>query len=384
MQQRFVCLAWEKKSSHRCPVFPATSNDATFDRAVWTRSPSMRSSRRLSRSWLPAKLLSRMNPTLLVLTDSMPSLPNLFLVGAAKAGTTSVHALLDAHPDVFMSPIKETNFFSQHDLQPELYSKIYRKTLDHNIQAFRDGHTDFLHIADIHSPKEYKSLFRGANSEAIVGECSNSYLFCPSAAPSIAEHNPDAKILIILRQPVERAWSHYLMNIKIGHHVLPSFLEEVKQDTAAHPSGWGITANYFTLGLYAAQVARFYKHFPEDQIKVLLFNDFRDQTAHVLNDLWAFLEIPPVHLNAKNFERNVSGVPRLPRLNRILRTSKIVRQLHRISPAKLRQLGEYLLVNRMAVPKLSKADRIALLKMYKSDIRELESIIQRPLDYWLY
>jgi hypothetical protein len=282
-----------------------------------------------------------------------------------------------------MSPIKETNFFSQHDLQPELYSKIYKNTLDLNIQAFRDGHSDFLHIADIHSQREYKSLFRDVNSEAVVGECSNSYLFCPSAAPRIAEHNPDAKILIILRQPVERAWSHYLMNIKIGYQVLPNFLEEVKQDTAAHPSGWGITANYFTLGLYAAQVARFYKHFPKNQIKVLLFNDLRDPTTPLLNDLWAFLEIPPIQCNSNDFQRNVSGIPRLPRINRILRTSKLVRQLHRIAPAKVRQFGEYLLVNRTEVPKLSDADHNVLLEMYRSDIRELESIIQRKLDYWL-
>ena len=314
----------------------------------------------------------------------MSSLPNLFLVGAAKAGTTSIHALLDAHPSVFMSPVKETNFFSQGDLRPELYSDLYKISIDFNTQVFRTRQTSCLHIADIRSPEEYELLFSDVDSEIVVGECSNSYLFCPSAAERIATHNPNAKILIILRNPVERAWSHYLMNIKLGYQVLPNFLDEIQRDTAEIPAGWGITSNYFGLGLYAAQVARFYNHFRANQIKVILFEDLIDPAKRILDDLSAFLKIAPFELSTEQFRKNVAGVPRFPRLNRIIRRSKIIRQVHQIAPANLRHLGELLVLSRRSLPTLSRRDQLGLLEMYKSDIKELEPIIQRRLDCWLY
>jgi hypothetical protein len=313
----------------------------------------------------------------------MSSLPNLFLVGAAKAGTTSIHALLDAHPSVFMSRIKETNFFSQGDLRPELYSDLYKSSINFNTQAFRARPTSSLHIADIRSLKEYELLFSDVEFEIVVGECSNSYLFCPSAAKRIATHNPNAKILIILRNPVERAWSHYLMNIKLGYHVLPNFLDEIRRDTAAVPAGWGITSNYFGLGLYAAQVTRFYNHFNANQIKVILFEELVDPTKRVVDDLWNFLDIAPVELSAEQFRKNVAGVPRFPRLNRIIRNSTIVRRAHQIAPPKIKRLGELLVLSRRSMPKLSKEDQFSLLEMYKRDIKTLESIIQRRLNHWL-
>ena len=313
----------------------------------------------------------------------MSSLPNLFLVGAAKAGTTSIHALLDAHPSVFMSPVKETNFFSRDDLRPELYSDLYKKSIDFNTEDFRSRQTSSLHIADIRSLEEYERLFSDVYLETVVGECSNSYLFCPAAAENIAAYNPNAKILIILRNPVERAWSHYLMNIKLGYNVLPNFTDEIRRDIAATPAGWGITSNYFGLGLYAAQVARFYNYFSANQIKVILFEDLIDPAEHILDDLWAFLEIAPVELSTQNFRKNVAGVPRFPRLNRIIRNSTIIRRVHQIAPANLKHLGELLVLSRRSMPKLSTQDRLALLEMYKPDIKKLEPIIQRRLDHWL-
>jgi len=94
-----------------------------------------------------------------------------------------------------------------------------------------------LHIADIRSPGEYELLLSDVDLEIVVGECSNSYLFCPSAAEEIATYSPNEKILIVLRNPVERAWSHYLINIKLGYQVLPKFLDEIRRDNAATPAG---------------------------------------------------------------------------------------------------------------------------------------------------
>ena len=128
------------------------------------------------------------------------TLPSFFIVGAPKAGTTSLYHYLEEHPEVYMSPIKETNFFSSKQMQEqELY---YDAT-------------------PIQSKNQYLELFKDVSQEKQVGEASVSYLYYTGVAKKILEFNPKAKIVIMLRNPVERAFSHYLMDKRLGYlHLL--------------------------------------------------------------------------------------------------------------------------------------------------------------------
>ena len=120
---------------------------------------------------------------------------DFFIVGAPKSGTTSLYHYLASHPDIFMSSKKEPNYFSKSEIkQQELYYPI------DELDSFSD----------------YKILFSGSKEGQILGESSVSYLFYPEVASKLHEHNSSAKIIILLRNPIERAFSHYLMDFRLG------------------------------------------------------------------------------------------------------------------------------------------------------------------------
>ena len=140
------------------------------------------------------------------------TLPTFFIVGAPKAGTTSLYHYLEEHPEVYMSPIKETNFFSSKQMQEqELY---YDAT-------------------PIQSKNQYLELFKDVSQEKQVGEASVSYLYYTGVAKKILEFNPKAKIVIMLRNPVDRAFSHFLMDKRLGLSI-SSFMDVIQEPKNFH------------------------------------------------------------------------------------------------------------------------------------------------------
>jgi len=314
----------------------------------------------------------------------MSSLPNFFVVGAVKAGTTAFHHLLNQHPEIYMSPIKEPNFFAQSDLEPHLYVDQYRRSVSINLDKYLQGSMrKTVHIADVKTWKDYRLLFKNVNTEAAIGEGSNSYLFCPSSARLIAEQFPDAKIIMILRNPVDRAWSHYLMNQKLGYRVLPQFLQEIDRDRSVQPRGWGITANYFELGLYDDQVNRFFEVFPETQMKILLYEDFVRQPSRTFSDVCEFLGVNSALANFENTQKNVGAVPRWPVIYRALQRSGMPHSIKHRLPEPIKELFRSLILKHGNLPRLRGSERDTLLRLYAPSIRSLSSILSRNLDHWL-
>ena len=143
--------------------------------------------------------------------------PNLFIVGAAKAGTSALHAILSEHPNIFMSPVKEPNYFSSDLLVDNFNSEQKKKFKNEKIQFLNNGAVRPCHQLYVRNKTDYLRLFKDADSKVkYCGEASVSYLFSKIAAQKIKEFNPVSKIIIILRNPVERAFSHFLMDLKIG------------------------------------------------------------------------------------------------------------------------------------------------------------------------
>ena len=125
-------------------------------------------------------------------------LPNFFIVGAPRAGTTSLYRYLRRHPQVFMPAVKEPHFFANINPDPDQR---------HLFPAMDEG--------------QYVRLFRGALHYRAIGEASPSYLVTKGAAERIKARVPNAKIIMLLRDPTERAFSHYLMDIRDGLQSLP-------------------------------------------------------------------------------------------------------------------------------------------------------------------
>lgn len=217
--------------------------------------------------------------------------PNLFLVGAAKAGTTSLAAYLSEHPQVLLSPIKEPNHFNTEvDL-----NKIRQ---EHRINTHIDFQSYFakpklqnLHIAFVQNRDYYLSLFREAIDEKYLMDASTGYLYSPFAAQKIHEFNPDAKTIIILRDPVDRAISHYMMDAARGLVELEMSLNTMRSDFESSKKGYCVTNLYIDLSLYYNQVKRYLEFFPSENVLILSFEKLKSSPSIFFDRVTNFLQI---------------------------------------------------------------------------------------------
>ncbi|NNM15788.1 MAG: sulfotransferase, partial [Bacteroidia bacterium] len=241
---------------------------------------------------------------------------NLFLVGAAKAGTTSLFSYFNQHPQIFFSPLKEPNFFAK-DIDSKLFSKAYKKRNDFiKPDYFEHRPLPQHHISFIKDIEQYQLLFKDAGNESYLGDASTSYLYSEVAAKEIKQYNEHARIIVILRNPIERAYSHYKMAMQGGYTSLP-FIDAIKKDQASTQKGFGISELFIELGLYEQQLERYYNEFPFSQIKVMLYDDLNANTNAVLNDVfdWLNLEKAPVNVDE---QKNISRQPKSKKWNKIL------------------------------------------------------------------
>lgn len=200
---------------------------------------------------------------------------DFFIVGAARSGTTSLYHYLNQHPNIFLPNVKECNYFSTVESKDPFTYK--------NPKPNQHYHMKIINSYDV-----YKDLYSTANDHQLKGEISPSYLWDLNAANKISIHNQDAKILITLRDPIFRAFSHYMMHFNTGYEKESDFesaLESEKENI------WGGGNLYLEISKYFEQVKRYYDCFPVDQIKVIIYEDWVKDITATMNDIYEFLGI---------------------------------------------------------------------------------------------
>lgn len=308
--------------------------------------------------------------------------PDFLVIGAVKAGTTSLHAYLSQHPDVYLTPIKETNFFSRNDMKFEHFRKDYQYDTELNYTSYlARSPLPKKHIAHVPDTATYQALFREIQANNLTGEVCNSYLICPSSAQTIKAHNPQTKIIAVLRNPAERAFSQYLMNIKEGKTTESDFLTELEADALQTHQGWGVSHQYRELGHYYKQIKRYYDVFPADQIKLLFFEDFKADPQKFLNDLFDFLGLPLADIDTET-RLNEAGKPRLGKLNFLLTQLGIIAFLKKLFPGNIRQQLAKVMYTQKGLPSLQNNEREQLMDYYKEGIEGLEKLLGRTLNIW--
>lgn len=226
--------------------------------------------------------------------------PNIFLVGAPKSGTTSIYNYLNEHPEIYMSPIKEPHYFSK-DIRRKHFSKDYnqRNKLDLN-QYFSNNKMPKIQIAFIEDFHQYTQLYRDLRGEKYYGEASTGYLFSKVAAKEIFDINPNAKIIMILRNPLERTYSHWRMDSRAGYSLSNDFYQDVIYDFSLQDNKWGGKSNtYIQLGLYSEQVKRYLDYFPKENIKIFFYEELENTPEVLKKDLYNFLEIKNINIDFK-------------------------------------------------------------------------------------
>ncbi|HKD67019.1 MAG TPA: sulfotransferase [Candidatus Binataceae bacterium] len=285
--------------------------------------------------------------------------PNFFVVGAAKAGTTSIYAGLRQHPDIFMSYPKEPHHFTQ--VQPP-----------HELRWHFEAHAE---------PERYLRLFEGSRGFAAVGEASTSYLWHPEVARRISRQVPDARIIIALRDPIERAYSHYLMHVREGIQPL-GFYDALVEDLNRTNESWALSHFYVGKGQYARQVRRYLDVFARDRVKIVLFDDLKRDPEAEMRDIARFLGLGPVPIAGADISRaqNPYRASR-GRWAEILAGSKLSRMLgETIVPRRLGSfIYEHMLLKQAHKPPMDSRAGDLLLEFYGPEISELERMLGRQM-----
>ncbi len=299
------------------------------------------------------------------------ALPDFFVIGAPKAGTTAMHAALNLHPELFLSPVKEPKFFLCDGPPP-----------DHGGPGDAHSYREW-----IWRPDEYERLFDGAPAGTLLGESTPFYLADPAAMDRIHRAVPGARLIVILRDPVDRAYSNWAHLWADGLEPIGDFVAACAEEPTRRAAGWAPFWRYLETGRYGEQLRHLYTRFPRHQVLVLRYRDLVDRPADTLDSVCRFLGVAE-GVVADIPARNVGGYVAPSRYNQLLRTafrhgasvgSHFPPQVWRKASLPLQWLIQRSPQHR---PELAESDRAMLIDYFAEDIAVVEHETGWDLAQW--
>lgn len=297
--------------------------------------------------------------------------PNFLIVGAAKCGTTAVSSYLSQHPQVYLSPIKEPKFISSH-------------FLDFPLKGNGDDFVESFTVKDI---KEYRSLFRNAKRHKAIGEASveNLYYYNKSI-PIINAYLNSPKIIIILRNPVDRAFSAYKHLMRDNRETL-SFEEALDKEDERKALGYEYLWFLKDVGFYHDQVKAYLDSFSE--VKVMLFDDLQEDTVGFMRELFRFLGVDDTFIPKVEIKFNASGPLKGSFYQLLFRATAFKGMLYKffalngIPESTMLSVVENIRHSNVQPIHMDPATRAGLSNLYRKDIQKLGGLLDRDLSFWL-
>jgi hypothetical protein len=293
--------------------------------------------------------------------------PTFLVIGAYKCGTTSLHHYLRSHPDVFVPERKEPNHWA------------FAHGPDPVVERARNP----AYATSIVDRSEYDALFAGAAGHAAVGEVSPEYLTHPMAAANIAAELPDVRLAAILRNPVERAWSDYLMYVRDGLERETDFGRaldlQAERAAAGDPTGF-----YVTTGRYGEQLGRYLERFDREQLLVVLTEDLQRDRQATMARIFEHLGVDPGFEVPELQEFNRSGVP----ANAAVRAAYTVRHrfapyVRNLLPGGVKRAIDERLQRGLDRRDLAETDRRRLGSELRADVELLQATVGVDVSHWL-
>lgn len=317
-------------------------------------------------------------------------MPNFLIIGAAKAGTSSLYQYLKQHPQIFLPVRKETNFFAFEGKQLRFNGPADDIFINHRSVTCIEG---------------YKKLYTKAASFVGIGEVCPLYLYSSDAPLNIRKHIPKAKIIVVLRNPIDRAFSAFCHMIRDLRENSVRFEDAINLESQRIENNWEHIWHYTRMGFYFEQLSRYYSVFPKHNIKVYLYDDLLSHPAVVINDLFNFLGVDNEFVPDMSIRYNVGSEranlksfflhllrPEIYRLcatggevEDVLITARNIWSVCRfLAPRTLPIISNKFFGRLLKVQQnLSKENRDCLIRIYKSDILLLSKLINRDLSSWM-
>lgn len=297
--------------------------------------------------------------------------PNLFIPGAAKSGTSTLHDLLNQHPKICMSSSKEPYYLINDNFE---YTKEEYNT-------------------------KYKTLFKDKPEALYKGDSSTSYMLFPNFIERVKSNvTNDVKFIFILRNPIDRIYSHYWYLKGLGSESL-DFRSAIEKDKHVEPNmskklPEGKFKNYYQYGLYGKWLEKFYSNFNERQIKIILFEDLKENPLKITNECFSFLDLELIE-DLNEIKSNPTVILKYPKLHKsILRFTQgsitSMKPIYRLVPRGLKTIIKKhtsdIIVKATKTsktyPALTSKDRKWVKGLYEDDFKLLKKITGKDFNQW--
>jgi hypothetical protein len=283
--------------------------------------------------------------------------PNFFIVGGAKCGTTNMSYHLMEHKHVFMPKLNEPYYFCRLDVP-----------------------NDFQRNSMIKDKTKYLDLFKNAKNCKAAGEATSAYLHCPHAPADIKEHFPDAKIIILIRNPIDRAHSAYF-SYQFMHPDQRSFGEMIEDHENKIKKEEFFLYSILDPGFYSKHIKKFQSVFPPEQIKIIVFEEYIKNVESTIKSILNFLDLD-TNITLREQKKGAYRVPKNKISDKLLKNSGFRNIATKIIPTVYRQkIGDKFLVKQTKKPSMLSQERKKLEGIYESEINELQNLLNRKLPW---
>lgn len=294
-------------------------------------------------------------------------IPNFLIIGAQKAGTTAMLNYLSLHPDVFIARDKEVSCF----YEDKVYNKRFKKY-------------------------SYEYYFSGWNGQKLMGNAPvNTMYFARESARNIKKLAPSIKLIAILRNPIDRAYSAYWYFTRYGLEKRSFEVALRDEDDIINQGTFFERCNftYIDHGFYYYQLCHFLENFEREQILIILYDDFKVDELGVLKRVYKFLDLDEHFLqDFRTGKYNVASKARIKRINYLIYSDNILKKLYqKVVPSEVQMLFKQHLIKRilsfnlkkMNVPHMKESTREYLRKIYKEPNQKVGELMDRDLSYWV-
>jgi len=286
---------------------------------------------------------------------------HFFIIGAAKSGTTALNDYLRQHPQICMASKKESHYFAFKDQLP-----IF------------NGPGDLKSENIINSKEQYFSLFNCNETTKLYGESSVFYLYYQHVAENIYKYNPKAKIIVLLRNPIDRAFSNYWYLKNKGREDSISFSEAIEKENHRKNNNWEPIWFYTELGLYYNQLLPYYQLFPSENILVLIYEDFRKYNKESLSMVCRFLHVS-TNYSFEEVNPKISGIITNRTVNAFVKNALFRKSIKIfLSDTKWNILKK----KYYRKPEIKEYEQKMLSDFYKKNNEKLSQLIQNDLSIW--